>query len=147
MKAQDLFTEEVRAIIKEHNVYDRLLSFLNKDKEVTELLNLDYMQLLMAKGKHSNTLISYVNKEFHGKKCKVTDNFKGEIEGVIEHLPTRMYNDSYTNSMRETANTVSFRREYENDKYDAPETLAFWVNTGDRYTTHLYTANNIELID
>jgi len=149
MKAQELFNEEVKAIISKRNTHDRLRRFLSKDNEVAQLVRskIDFDAIRREEYKEDAILTVYVNANFHGKKCIVHDKWTKGTEGIIEHSLTRMYHDYYTDSERETRNEVSFRREYENEAYDAPETLAFWINTGNRQTTHLYTANNIELID
>lgn len=59
------------------------------------------------------------------------------LSGVIEHKSTRTYED------RELRNSVSLRCNSEIDNSIA--TIAVWVNTGDRGTTHLYNLDRLQI--
>lgn len=151
---QSILSPKVQALIKEYNIHIRLGKFLCNDKECRKLVYSFIPEDQQYKFNHRNLaiekeLIPYIYENFHGKKVRVrtTGPGGGEIvDGIIEHLPTRFFINN-KNEKIETAHTVSFRREYEDIAYSAPETIALQVNTGDKYTSHLYTSNNIELLD
>lgn len=129
------FTEEINEQIELGLGYDRLNGFLaQNDQALNKVMKtidpkFDRFNLVAAKNKISRKLTPYIHENFHGKHV-VLDN--GTI-GVIEHPLTRTYGDE--GAIRITENCVSFRE----------HGISLWVNTGDRYTTHLYKTREITL--
>ena len=125
------FNSEIENLVKEFNINSRANEMLYRDREVAALLkathDVDRFTFVDRCNKISRKLIPLITS-FHNTKVIVKNKRTGELlKGVIEHLPT---------------NDVSFRT-YSDDT----EGIALWVNTGDKFTTHLYNAEEIQLED
>ena len=144
-------SQKVQELINLYNANSKLNKFLYNNKDCNELLKSiignDRWQFVVKSNQIERDLIPLITP-LHGKKVKILCPHSGTVnEGIIEHLPTRQYKD-YNGVLKTTDNTVSFRRNHENSSnYDANETIALWVNTGDKYSTHLYSIDDLELID
>lgn len=137
------FNSEIENLVKEFNISSRANTMLYRDKEVADLLkathDVDRFSFVDKCNRISRRLIPLITS-FHNTKVVVKHTRTGEIlKGVIEHLPTRFYTN-HNQEKKETPNEVSFRT-----YSDGTEGIALWVNTGDKFTTHLYNAENIQL--
>ena len=138
--------EHINILIKGHNTARKINSFLYKEEDCNQLLktfikgksneelSFDRWEFVNMCNNIERELIPFIYDNYHGKKVTTSEG----IEGVIEHLTKRTFEN------RELDNTVSFR--WTNDAC-TEETIALWVNTGDKYTTHLYTVNNLTLTE
>lgn len=134
-----IFNNQIQELVKEFNLNQRANTMLYKDNDVAEMLKslhkIDRFQFVMRYNQISKELIPLITP-YHNRLVVVTEKNGNIIHGVIEHLPTRMYD----NGTKETSNDVSFRTYQDNSKG-----IALWINTGDKRTTHLYNAENIQL--
>lgn len=132
------FNKQVVELVKQANVNDRVNNILFKDREVAEmfksLYKLDRFDFVIKTNKIAKELIPFITP-FHNKSVIVTDKKGKMLHGVIEHLPTRI-NDGKT-----LDNNVSFRT-----FKDGSIGIALWVNTGNKYSTHLYNSEDITLL-
>lgn len=146
---KELLIPAVLMRVEEYNICSRLNSFFYKDDKAHQYLKKsgmsDRTNLIMRCHVIKSELIAWVHHVFHNQRCQVVVGGK-TIEGVIKHELTRVYTDS-KGQPQNTTNDVSFRREYEDATYSAPENIALWVDTGDKYTTHLYNATQIMFND
>lgn len=136
---QSCLISDIVQMIKQHNINSKLNNFLYKNEDcnefIKELTGQDRWQFVTKNNKIERELITYIHDNFHNRKCIVNGK-----EGVIKQEKTREFeNRTYDNS-------ISFRREYEDSTYSAPETIALWVETDNKMTSHLYTVNNIHII-
>lgn len=142
---EDIINKDTQLLITEYNANTKLNSFLAKHEDCDEL----FKQFVTKAGGYEGRftlvrrcnqiereLITYVHDNFHGIKCRVKTP-KGEIDGIIQHDKYRMFEG------RKVDYTVSFRRRFEDANYSEPETIALWVDTMDRFTTHLYPISQI----
>lgn len=137
------FNLEIENLVKEFNINSRANTMLYRDEEVANMLkdlhNIDRFIFVDRCNSISRKLISLITP-FHNTKVVVKSTRTGEVlKGVIQHLPTRFYTD-HNQEKRETSNDVSFRT-----YSDGTEGIALWVDTGDKFTTHLYNAEDIQL--
>lgn len=143
-----LFPQSIKDLIVEYNTNSKFNAFLYENEACNKLFQTltineqDRWQFVYKNNTIARNLIEYIHSNFHGITCNVKDKQGNLISGVIKHEKTRQYTDS-KKQQQITDNTVSFRREYEDATYSAPETIALWVVTNDQYSTHLYTVNNI----
>ena len=133
------FNTQIQELIKEFNTNSKANNMLYKDKAVREmfktLYGIDRFTFVDRCNQISTELIPHITV-YHGTKVIIKGRHDGEIiNGIIEHLPTSIYEGRLLN------NEVSFR-----SYLDGSEGIALWVNTGDKLTTHLYNAENIELV-
>lgn len=132
-------SKEIQELVKEYNINSKANNMLYKDEEVAIMMktkyNLDRFDFVEKCNSISVKLIPLITP-LHGKKVTVNGR-NGVVKGVIEHLPTRVYTN-ITGEKRTTDNTVSFRT-YKDDS----EGIALWVNTGDKFTTHLYNVEDM----
>jgi hypothetical protein len=77
----------------------------------------------------------------NGLKVIATDSSGKKSEGVIEFNQFREYEG------RRCEDGVWTSYIFEGRVCTYKETIGFWVNTGDKYTSHMYTVDQIELID
>lgn len=137
------FNSDIQKLVKEFNINSRANKMLYRDEEVANMLkelhNIDRFSFINKCNKISRELIPLITP-FHNTKVVVKSTRTGEtLKGVIQHLPTRFYTD-HNQEKKETSNDVSFRT-----YSDGTEGIALWVNTGDKFTTHLYNAEDIQL--
>ena len=137
------FNLEIENLVKEFNINSRANTMLYRDEEVANMLkdlhNIDRFSFVDKCNKISRELIPLITS-FHNTKVVVKNTRTGKIiKGVIQHLPTRFYTN-HNQEKNETSNAVSFRT-----YSDGTEGIALWVDTGDKFTTHLYNAENIQL--
>ncbi len=133
------FSKEIQELVKEYNTYSKANTMLYNDENVAEMFkslhNIDRFQFVIKCNQISRELIPLITP-YHNKSVIVTEKNGKVIRGVIEHSPTRMYD----NNTKETYNDVSFRT-----YLDGSEGIALWVNTGHKSSTHLYNAKDIQL--
>lgn len=137
------FNKQIKKLIKEYNLYSRANTMLYKDNDVAEMLkclhNVNRDIFINKMFKIERELIPLITP-YHNRMVIVTDKDGKHYHGIIEHLPTREYTNSSTGKKETTDNTISFRKYNDNS-----EGIALWVNTGNKFTTHLYNAEDIEL--
>lgn len=136
------FSEQINELVKEYNANSRANTMLYKDKEVEKLFKsmygIDRFEFVHKCNSISKALIALITP-YHDRAVIIIDRNNKPISGVIEHLPTRVYTGQ-NGEQKTTSNDVSFRT-----YSDGSEGIALWINTGDKYTTHLYNAENIQL--
>lgn len=139
---QSVLTEDIKQQIVTYNTNMRMNSFLAKDKECNDLLGIDRFDFVTNCNKIERELTPIVHELYHGKKVIVKDRNGKELEGTIRHELL------YTYDNRTMTNNVSFRREYEDETFSAPETIALWVVIPDnKHDSHLYPSTRIYLLD
>lgn len=116
------FNNQIQELVKEFNIKSRANVMLFKDSEVAEMLNIDRFQFVIRCNQISQELVPLITP-YHNKPVVITEKNGNTIHGKIE-----------------TSNNVVFRT-YQ----DGSEGIALWINTGDKSTTHLYNAENIQL--
>ncbi len=140
---KDILPDDVKSAISEYNANTKINSFLARNPDSNEVIKAvmgeDRFQFVTRCNQIERILIPFAVK-LHGRPVKIMTS-NGDIDGFIEHFATREYNN------RTLENTVSFRREFEDATYSAPETIALWIKTNDKRTTHLYTINVLILTD
>ncbi len=148
MKAIELLTPEIIALISEHNACDQLNTFLYKHDECNKLFaeltnGKDRWQLVIRINQIERLLIEPIHALFHNKEVIITETGvrkqraeKKTVTARIIHNKTREYNNQILD------NSVSFRTDDNGN-----ETIALWVDTGDKYSTHLYNIDLIELVE
>lgn len=139
--------------LEEIRICDKFNSFLYKNKEcneyfATNILKAEYDDrfiFVRKKNRLEREMAPIVHELFHGKYCVVKQHISrpgvksgSTVIGHIEHPLTRTYGKDH----KETSNDVSIRT-----GSDGKETIALWVNTGDKHTTHLYNLEDIELME
>jgi hypothetical protein len=133
------FNKEIQELVKQYNINSRANTMLYKDKDVAEMFkslhNIDRFQFVMKCNQIAKELIPLITP-YHNRLVVITEKSGKMTHGIIEHLPTRMYD----NNTKETSNNVKFRT-YSDDS----EGIALWVNTGNKFSTHLYNAEDIQL--
>jgi len=137
-----LLTVEEKEAIKRYNAASKLNIFLYKNKGSNDLFNelfgnqygnhADRFQLVDICNKISRELTPGMHR-FHGKNCIVDG-----IKGVIKHELKREYDG------RILDNETCFRASSYED-VNCEETIALWVETGDKFTSHLYTIDKIKI--
>lgn len=145
----EILSAQMKQLIAEYNTYSKISTFFYH--------NPDCRKLLMDGGKYNEyrshqietELTPIVNEHLDGKRVRVQCSaFHGGkiIDGVIRHALTREVQYNGVGEMHTIQKEVSFRGVNDGNALDE-QTIALWVDTGDRYTTHLYTADRIELVD
>lgn len=134
------FNTQIQELVKEFNINSKANYMLYSNRDVEELFETlygtDRFTFVNRCNQISTELIPHITT-YHGSKVTIKGRHDGEvINGIIEHLPTRIYEGRLLN------NEVSFR-----GYLDGSEGISLWVNTGDNLTTHLYNAENIELVE
>ena len=149
-----MLTDNMKRLIRKYNAARKINSFFYKNSDSHEVYKEirnsdpeksyehDRFEYVNIQNRIEKELAREVHDLFHGLECYVApERGPGKnvasIKGTIEYHLTREYEE------RTLDNGVSFRREYEDETYSAPETIALWVKTDDKHATHLYTVNNI----
>ncbi len=145
MKAIDLLTPEINELIQEYSALSKLNHFLAHNEDCNKAFaklanNQDRWQLVSRINQIERLLIPDINRLFNGKKCTISIGDKSVINGIIKHELTRVYDN------RTLDNEVSFRSTIIGDPLSG-DTIALKVDTGDKYTSHLYNINQIEIIE
>lgn len=136
-------SKDIAVKILHYNTNHKFNTFLYHNNDCNILFgqlignNEDRFKFVDANNKIERELIPYIHDNFNGVKCKVKDRNGNEIDGIIEHSKTRVFEGKTFD------NTVSFRRRFEDATYSEPETIALWVVTMDKYSTHLYPITQI----
>lgn len=137
-----LLTVEEKEAIKRYNAASKLNNFLYKEEASKDLFmdtflhkcgtGADRFQLVDMCNKISRELTPGIHR-FHGKTCMIDG-----IAGVIKHELKREYIG------RILDNETCFRASSYED-VNCEETIALWVETGDKFTSHLYTIDKIKI--
>lgn len=140
MNIQDQLSPEVQHHIADYNANSKLNTFLYNNVDCNKLFgtstthNDDRWLLVRNMGKIEYKLIKYIHENFHDKRVTVDS-----IKGIIKHPLTRYYDNN--GEQKETHNDVSFR------SVNGSETIALWVETDNKFSTHLYTIDQITVIE
>lgn len=142
MTLKQTFTSEMTELVSRHNAYDKLTRFLcstdNKDSLALLKEKSNYNQFSMRMYPEELRLQQIIVERYHGQKVLVSNGSKNLIQGTIKEELTRVFEGRTHNE------TATFR--YISHEPMNGETLAFWVVTDDRYSTHLYNAEEIEMV-
>lgn len=146
MKAIELLTPSMLALVAECSALDKLNHFLYTHDDCNNVLK-SYMNgkdrwaFVSRKNQIAAELVANIHNIFHGRQVIVPDIFgkPKNITGIIEHDLVRNYEG------RIFTNNVLFRS-IESGNTMSGETIALWVNTGDKYTSHLYNIDKIEIV-
>jgi hypothetical protein len=138
-----LFNEEILTLVREYNSYSKANNTLYRDKDVAKMLKtlygVDRFNFVDKCNEIARKLIPLI-LPYNDKNVIVSVKGK-EINGVLRCLATRKYTNSQGHVIT-TDDSVSFRT-YK----DSTEGIALWVDTANKFTTHLYNTENIELLD
>lgn len=150
-----LFPDAVKALIGEYNINNRMGTFLYKNEDIHQWFRQKYL-----KSEHSDyvydrfvfvdrcnqierELLLLIRDQFNGREVVTTDAFaKREVKGKIQINLTRTYTSGGDEHI--TEDHMAMRGVRNGNALDE-QTIAFWVVTDDRSTTHLYTADQVTL--
>lgn len=138
MTIKDTLPEDVLNLIIEHNANSKLNSFLSNNKDCNDIIkkisNGDRWQFVNRMSKIEKELIIFANS-FDERIVLINEITKG----TVKHKKTKEFEGKTLD------NSVSFRREHEMESY--PETIALWVDTGDKRNSHLYPINRLTVVE
>lgn len=146
------FPQHIIDLITEYNINSKFNSFLYKNSDIYEYLKkkdvlINRFNYVVRCHEIDSKLSLIMHDLYHGKKVRVkADRSDNMIEGVIKHELTRIYMDNGIE--RETSNDTAFRYNHDEpvDITTSNQHIELWVDTGDKYTSHLYSTLKIELI-
>lgn len=146
----EILSAQIKQLIAEYNTHSKLSTFFYHNPDCKRLaLGEDSKYSEYRSHQIETELTPIVNEHLDGKRVRVQcSKFHGGkiIDGVIHHSLTREVQYNGVGEMHTIQKEVSFRGLNDGNALDE-QTIALWVETGDKYTTHLYTADRIELVD
>lgn len=150
----------IEDLIREYNTVSKFNSFLYDNPDCNELFKTYESkdgepmwkgwggrdQFITRCHQIEKELTPVIREMYHGQEVRVygTRLPKEGVRGTIKHELTHTYSRS-DGTEGVTDNNVSFRG-LDDGNALCEQTIALWVETGDKYTTHLYTADRIYLV-
>lgn len=131
---QSTFSPTIIQLVKEYNSNSKTNQVLNDNPDIASLLKethgIDRFEFVGKCNQIEKQLIPLIN-QYHNRWVIVSKNNK-LITGIILHPETRQFQE------RTLPNNVAFRV-FENGNVG----IALWIDTGYKFSTHLYNVEDI----